>query len=365
MHERRKTHQRQAGHAAEEKISPIAVANTNKRYNLLVERKRTELYTGLASLLLFFLSLVFFLALAQLLMPNVQLNNALFISLNLSLAALFSFQCRFFDITDAQYCFGKAACVGFALWLMQGLIFTMTGVYSSLMHLAAGLFIGITAFGCAFLLYVNSQFYRHKNEKSFFYRIEAWLKRSFDIFISLSGLVMTLPMLIPIMAVIYAETKGAPIYVQERVGRSETLFSMYKLRSMHQNAKCVELRNKQTLYKSKDDPRITGVGRMIRKLSIDELPQLWNVLVGEMSLVGPRPPLAHEYQEMNRYHRQKFRVLPGLTGLWQVTGRVENLRDFNSVAAYDVYYIENWSLFEDFKILIKTVPVVLFQKGAY
>jgi lipopolysaccharide/colanic/teichoic acid biosynthesis glycosyltransferase len=161
------------------------------------------------------------------------------------------------------------------------------------------------------------------------------------------------------------ESKGAPIFRKIRIGKDEARFTMFKFRSMFSGATSPDLgTQKQVLYKKPNDARITKLGSILRKLCIDELPQLWNVVRGEMSLVGPRPPIMEEYEQMNWYHRRKFEATPGMTGLWQITGRIKNQRDYNAVAAYDVHYIETWCLAEDIRILLKTIPVVVFRKGA-
>jgi lipopolysaccharide/colanic/teichoic acid biosynthesis glycosyltransferase len=116
-------------------------------------------------------------------------------------------------------------------------------------------------------------------------------------------------------------------------------------------------------FKAKEDPRMTRIGRFIRKFSIDELPQLFNVLKGDMSLVGPRPSVPREYEKFTGWHRKRLRVKPGMTGLWQVSGRSE--LPFEDMVRLDLYYIENWSLWLDIKIMLRTVPVVIFGSGAY
>jgi lipopolysaccharide/colanic/teichoic acid biosynthesis glycosyltransferase len=117
------------------------------------------------------------------------------------------------------------------------------------------------------------------------------------------------------------------------------------------------------LFKMRNDPRVTRVGRFIRRTSLDEIPQFLNVLRGDMSLVGPRPPLAREVSQYQEWHRRRLAVAPGLTGLWQISGRSD--LTFDEMVLLDLYYIENWSLFMDFKILIRTIPHVLFGRGAY
>jgi lipopolysaccharide/colanic/teichoic acid biosynthesis glycosyltransferase len=116
-------------------------------------------------------------------------------------------------------------------------------------------------------------------------------------------------------------------------------------------------------FKAKDDPRMTRIGKIIRKFSIDELPQLINVLIGDMSLVGPRPPVPIEVEKYSQWHKKRLRIRPGITGLWQVSGRSE--LPFEDMIRLDIYYIENWSLWMDFRIILRTIPTVLFGSGAY
>jgi lipopolysaccharide/colanic/teichoic acid biosynthesis glycosyltransferase len=162
--------------------------------------------------------------------------------------------------------------------------------------------------------------------------------------------------------------KGPVFYHQERVGLSGRLFKMHKFRSMLSDADKrlheVMAHNEMTgpVFKMTNDPRITKVGRWIRKFSVDELPQLWNVLVGEMSLVGPRPPLPKEVELYERWQRRRLSMKPGITCLWQVSGR--NDIDFETWMKLDMEYIDNWSLILDLKILFMTIPVVIFAKGA-
>jgi exopolysaccharide biosynthesis polyprenyl glycosylphosphotransferase len=159
------------------------------------------------------------------------------------------------------------------------------------------------------------------------------------------------------------------IFTQLRAGASGRPFRIYKLRSMRLGAeserKRLESLNEADgpMFKIKDDPRVTRVGRVIRKLSIDEIPQFWNVLRGEMSIVGPRPALLDEVKAYDDWHRERLRVKPGITGLWQISGRSE--LKFEEMVLLDVYYIENWSLLQDLKIMLKTVPYMLTSRGAY
>ena len=144
---------------------------------------------------------------------------------------------------------------------------------------------------------------------------------------------------------------------------------MYKFRSMYVDA---EERKKELMaqnemnglmFKMENDPRITKVGKIIRKLSIDELPQFWNILRGDMSLVGTRPPTLDEYEQYESHHKRRLSLKPGLTGLWQVSGRNE-ITDFEEVVKLDVQYIDNWSLWEDFRIILKTAYIVVARKGS-
>lgn len=165
------------------------------------------------------------------------------------------------------------------------------------------------------------------------------------------------------------DSPGAVFYASDRVGRNGQLFQMYKFRSMIVGAdqKKEELMTLNEadgpLFKIKDDPRLTNVGRFIRRLSLDELPQLYNVLLGEMSLVGPRPPLPEEVAQYKPWHMQRLAVVGGLTGLWQVSGRSD--LTFDELCLLDIYYIENWSLGLDLRIMLQTIPYVVAARGAY
>ncbi len=162
------------------------------------------------------------------------------------------------------------------------------------------------------------------------------------------------------------------IFVQERVGKNGRHFNVYKFRTMVKNAeaKLKELESQNELdgasgrmFKMRRDPRITRVGRVLRKCSLDELPQFVNVLKGDMSVVGPRPPLPREVAQYERDHLYRLRVLPGITGLWQVSGR--NELSFEEMVGLDRYYVDNWSLGLDLRIVFKTFAVLLSRKGAY
>lgn len=194
-------------------------------------------------------------------------------------------------------------------------------------------------------------------------------KRGLDIVASLCGLLLLSPLLLITVLAIVVESRGGPFFSQPRVGKQGRHFRCWKFRSMFQDAearKAALLAQNEmaggVIFKMKNDPRITRVGRIIRKLSIDELPQLWNVLVGDMSLVGPRPPVPAEVAEYTPYQRQRLSVTPGITCIWQVSGR-SNI-PFPEQVEMDLRYIKQRSLWLDLKLLLLTVPAVLTARGA-
>ena len=189
------------------------------------------------------------------------------------------------------------------------------------------------------------------------------LKRAMDILGGLVGLVITGIVLIFVAPAVKLESPGPLLFSQKRVGKNGRIFKIYKIRSMYQDA---EERKKELMaqnemdglmFKMKDDPRITKVGKFIRKTSIDELPQFWNVLKGDMSLVGTRPPTVDEFEQYSAYHKKRLCRTPGLTGVWQVSGR-STISDFEEIVRMDVDYIEHWSLWKDIQIVFKTVKLV-------
>lgn len=195
------------------------------------------------------------------------------------------------------------------------------------------------------------------------------IKRGIDILGGILGLLITC-IFYPFVAVaIKLDSPGPVLFSQIRIGRNGRRFKIYKFRSMYLDAekRKKELEGKNEvqglMFKMENDPRITKVGRFIRKTSIDELPQFYNVLVGDMSLVGTRPPTEDEFEKYNQYYRRRISMTPGLTGLWQVSGR-SNIDNFDDVVKYDLKYIDNWSLLLDFKILLLTVKVVFTGKGS-
>ncbi len=195
------------------------------------------------------------------------------------------------------------------------------------------------------------------------------IKRLIDIIGSLAGLTVTLILFPFVAAAIKIDSRGPVFFAQTRIGKNGRRFRIYKFRSMYVDAeerkKELEACNEVSglMFKMENDPRITGVGKFLRKTSIDELPQFYNILRGDMSLVGTRPPTEDEFEKYTPYYRRRLCMTPGLTGLWQVSGR-SNVESFEDVVKYDLHYIDHWSLSLDFKILLQTVVVVLFRKGA-
>ena len=194
-------------------------------------------------------------------------------------------------------------------------------------------------------------------------------KRVLDIVGSLVGCIISIPIIAIVAIPLKLESPGPLVFKQRRVGRNGRVFYIHKLRSMYIDA---EERKKELMaknemnglmFKMQDDPRITKVGKFIRKTSIDELPQFFDVLRGDMSLVGTRPPTLDEYKQYESHHKRRLSMKPGITGLWQVSGR-SNIENFEDVVKLDVKYIDNWSLWQDIKILLKTVWVVLAGRGA-
>jgi exopolysaccharide biosynthesis polyprenyl glycosylphosphotransferase len=203
-------------------------------------------------------------------------------------------------------------------------------------------------------------------------RIRGWnyiLKRAMDLLISVSVLTLLAPILLLISLAIRLDSNGPVFIRQVRVGRDGEEFVCYKFRSMVQDAEQLKedlmkkTGNNGPLFKLKDDPRVTRVGRLLRKTSLDELPQFFNVLLGEMSVVGPRPQIPAEVELYEDWHFQRLQVTPGLTGLWQVSGRSD--LSFDEMVKLDLYYAENWSPWLDIKLMLRTVPAVLFGRGAY
>lgn len=214
--------------------------------------------------------------------------------------------------------------------------------------------------------------------------LDGWgriVKRLFDFILSALAIVILSPVLIIVAVIVRLGSPGSALFIQERPGQFGRKFKLYKFRSMYTHMSTgdkyggdkAEALRKQLentgneasglLFKMKDDPRITRIGKFIRKTSLDELPQLFNVINGEMSLVGPRPPLSSEVAQYNKEQLRRLLVKPGITGLWQVSGRSET--SFDEYLKLDMYYIEHWSLWIDIKIILKTIWVIIQRKGAY
>ncbi|MCR5719894.1 MAG: sugar transferase [Lachnospiraceae bacterium] len=200
---------------------------------------------------------------------------------------------------------------------------------------------------------------------------EQVIKRIFDIAASIFGIIVFSPIMLATAIAIKLDSKGPVLFKQTRVGKNGRLFKIYKFRSMFVDAeerKAELMKQNQMqngpMFKMKDDPRITKVGKFIRKTSIDELPQFFNILGGSMSLVGTRPPTVDEVEKYERNQWRRISIKPGLTGMWQVSGR-SAITDFNKVVELDTEYIDKWSLGLDFIIILKTVRVLLLRKGAF
>jgi exopolysaccharide biosynthesis polyprenyl glycosylphosphotransferase len=197
----------------------------------------------------------------------------------------------------------------------------------------------------------------------------ATAKRAFDVALAALALLVAAPVLAVAAVAIKVDSPGPVFFGQTRVGRGNRPFRIWKLRTMVADADAMKAQLADQnqadgpLFKMDHDPRVTRVGRFLRKTSLDELPQLWNVLRNDMSLVGPRPGLPSEAVHWDAELRERLRVKPGITGMWQVHGRSD--AGFDEYARLDLYYVHNWSLLVDLAILARTVPTVLWSKGAY
>ena len=195
------------------------------------------------------------------------------------------------------------------------------------------------------------------------------VKRTFDVVVSLGVILVGLPFWLAIALGIKLTSRGPVFYRDRRIGLNEREFVMLKFRTMEEGAERLqdELESANEadgpLFKIRDDPRVTRLGALLRRLSLDEIPQVLNVLRGEMSLVGPRPLRLRDYAKLADWHRKRYLVLPGMTGLWQISGR--SMLTFDDHVPLDFYYLENWSIWLDLSILAKTIPAVLAQRGAY
>jgi lipopolysaccharide/colanic/teichoic acid biosynthesis glycosyltransferase len=200
---------------------------------------------------------------------------------------------------------------------------------------------------------------------------QALVKRALDAVGAALGLLVAAPLLVLLAVLVKLDSPGPVLFAQERVGRGGRAFRMLKLRTMRdgadgEKASLAHLNHSDDarLFKIPGDPRVTRIGRVMRRWSLDELPQLWNVLVGDMSLVGPRPFFAPDLAEYEAHHFRRLAVKPGITGLWQVSGRSDIL-DFEEVVRLDRQYIEQWSFALELRILARTLPAVVSRSGAY
>jgi exopolysaccharide biosynthesis polyprenyl glycosylphosphotransferase len=210
---------------------------------------------------------------------------------------------------------------------------------------------------------------------------QALLKRAMDIVVGALMLIVASPLMLVIALLVKRSSPGPVLFRQERLGKDGRPFCFYKFRSMDSNSNdaihrqfaamfitgdetgCAESNAGDKVFKLKADPRVTNIGAWLRKNSLDELPQLFNILKGEMSLVGPRPPIAYEIENYQPWHMERLKAVPGLTGLWQVSGR--SSVSFEEMVRLDVQYINNWSIWWDISILLRTLPVVLWGTGGY
>jgi lipopolysaccharide/colanic/teichoic acid biosynthesis glycosyltransferase len=210
---------------------------------------------------------------------------------------------------------------------------------------------------------------------------ERLVKRSIDVASASLVTVLGFPFFLAVALLIKLTSRGPVFYSQLRIGERGEIFTLYKFRTMRQGVddsihreftrSFIEGRMSNSsldekapsVYKLTNDPRVTSIGNFLRKTSLDELPQFINILRGEMTIVGPRPPLQYELEYYEEWHKLRLEVKPGLTGLWQVSGR--SSVPFNEMVKLDLYYIEHWTLLLDFKIMMRTIPVMLFGSGGY
>ena len=210
---------------------------------------------------------------------------------------------------------------------------------------------------------------------------ERLVKRSIDVASASLVTVLGFPFYLAVALLIKLTSRGPVFYSQSRIGEHGEVFTLYKFRTMRQGVddsihreftrSFIEGRMSNSsldekapsVYKLTNDPRVTSIGNFLRKTSLDELPQFINILRGEMTIVGPRPPLQYELEYYEEWHKLRLEVKPGLTGLWQVSGR--SSVPFNEMVKLDLYYIEHWTLLLDFKIMMRTIPVMLFGSGGY
>ena len=195
------------------------------------------------------------------------------------------------------------------------------------------------------------------------------LKRTFDVLVGAALIIIGLPLWLLVALAIKLDSSGPALYRSPRVGLGETGFEMFKFRTMRSDAAALQSELEGVneadgaLFKIRDDPRVTRVGRLLRRYSLDEVPNLLNVIRGEMSIVGPRPLPLRDYELLEDWHRKRYLVLPGMTGLWQISGRAD--LGFDELVRLDFYYLDHWSIWLDVQIVLKTIPAVVARRGAY
>jgi len=242
----------------------------------------------------------------------------------------------------------------------------------TLQHMGVVVNVNISTFGLSVKEKMVREFGRYSvltYSTNVFDGVSAFIKKIMDIVGGIVGLILTVLIGIIITPAIYIESPGPILFSQIRVGKNGRRFRIYKFRSMYMDAE--ERKNELMdynemnglMFKMKDDPRITKVGKFIRKTSIDEFPQFWNVLIGDMSLVGTRPPTEDEFLQYDNEQKRRLSLKPGITGLWQVSGR-SDITDFNEVISLDLEYIDNWSIKQDIRLILKTIRIVIMGKGA-
>jgi exopolysaccharide biosynthesis polyprenyl glycosylphosphotransferase len=214
-----------------------------------------------------------------------------------------------------------------------------------------------------------------------YFGIQGRFKRAFDLLAATVMLIVLSPVMLVVALLVKKSSSGPVLFAQERLGRDGKPFKFYKFRSMEHNSDdaihrqfvamfiggdddgCVDSNAGEQVFKMKLDPRVTPLGTLLRKTSLDELPQLFNIIMGDMSLVGPRPPIAYEIENYLPWHMERLKAVPGLTGLWQVSGR--SSVSFEEMVRLDIRYINNWSPWQDFIIILKTIPVVFQGTGGF
>ena len=215
--------------------------------------------------------------------------------------------------------------------------------------------------------HADSSYFASMQPSSVHPSVNSKTKRCIDIVGAIVGLILTAILFIPIASAIYFNNPGPILYSQVRCGFRGRIFRIWKFRSMVVNAEQIQhlIPNQADggIFKNECDPRVTPIGRFLRRTSLDELPQLWNVLLGEMSLVGTRPPTLGEVQRYSARHWRRLEVKPGITGEWQVNGRSKVLK-FEKIVTLDLRYLRRWSIAYDLKLILKTIQVVLQRDGA-